>query len=431
MHGVVNKDFVVSIYATYGSEARDFATSIPWQYIFISITSLIFLLFLYKKMPKINFTKRWLAVLLLIFTTLTATGKLWSISSTSSVARIIEYLNSGYENLTLLKNTKIEPKWEIESIDPKYKNFIIIIGESMRKDYTHLYGYNQKNTPFLDGVNGLFIDGYQSTAINTIKNLKNSLNYNQDFNYNIIDLANLAGFETYWLSNQGYFGVHDTPTTILAKRAGVQYFLENDPSIQDKTDANLVKKFGEFYKIKSKKVRVFFLHFVGEHPTFCKKLTNKSYRKYKDKKTFNINCYVDLIKQTDNDLESVYKILQDAYQKDKSESFSMVYFSDHGLTHIEKFSKFELVVRDYPSKQALEIPLLKLSSDDKDRIWIKNRSYNNYFSESFSKLIGVKTKNITKINDIFEEGIQDDVLNSKALISNESDFAIDISKFKN
>ena len=33
-------------------------------------------------------------------------------------------------------------QWDIQSFTPKYKNYILIIGESMRKDYMSLYGFH-------------------------------------------------------------------------------------------------------------------------------------------------------------------------------------------------------------------------------------------------------------------------------------------------
>ena len=45
-------------------------------------------------------------------------------------------------------------QWDIQSFMPKYKNYILIIGESMRKDYMSLYGFPLKTTPFLERVKG-------------------------------------------------------------------------------------------------------------------------------------------------------------------------------------------------------------------------------------------------------------------------------------
>ena len=57
-------------------------------------------------------------------------------------------------------------KWELsEPYVPKYKNYVLVIGESLRQDYMSVYGYPLKTTPFLDDVNGVFIDAYYSQQV--------------------------------------------------------------------------------------------------------------------------------------------------------------------------------------------------------------------------------------------------------------------------
>src|SRR5690606_41999695 len=36
-----------------------------------------------------------------------------------------------------------------------------------------------------------------------------------ELNNNIVNLANTIGYKTYWLSNQGQIGVHESPITIM------------------------------------------------------------------------------------------------------------------------------------------------------------------------------------------------------------------------
>ncbi|KMV66844.1 hypothetical protein AI29_16415, partial [bacteria symbiont BFo2 of Frankliniella occidentalis] len=46
-------------------------------------------------------------------------------------------------------------------------------------------------------------------------------------NNNVVALANKAGYDTYWISNQGFFGEYDTPSTVIAMRAKHRYFLKS------------------------------------------------------------------------------------------------------------------------------------------------------------------------------------------------------------
>ena len=91
----------------------------------------------------------------------------------------------------------------------------------------HAYGYPIANTPFMESK-GTLIDGAVSADDYTIPSIQKMLtfskvsNHSKDYanlEYNILDAANLAGFETYWFSNQGKINKKDTPITVFANRA--------------------------------------------------------------------------------------------------------------------------------------------------------------------------------------------------------------------
>ena len=97
----------------------------------------------------------------------------------------------------------------------------------MRRDYTSLYGYPQKTTPFLEQVNGLIFNLYVAAGPNTQPSLQRtlyrSINDNEETVYtdNIISLAKLAHYKTYWLSNQGKVGEWDTMASRIEDRKSV------------------------------------------------------------------------------------------------------------------------------------------------------------------------------------------------------------------
>ena len=49
------------------------------------------------------------------------------------------------------------PSWQLQGIQGKYENHVIIIGESMRKDYMSAYGYPLETTPFLANTPGAIL----------------------------------------------------------------------------------------------------------------------------------------------------------------------------------------------------------------------------------------------------------------------------------
>ncbi|MCV5283589.1 sulfatase-like hydrolase/transferase, partial [Escherichia coli] len=65
--------------------------------------------------------------------------------------------------------------WDIVSVEKKYKTIIIVIGESVRRDYLSVYGYPLPTTPWLNSAPGIFINGYFSAAPNTIGSLSRTL----------------------------------------------------------------------------------------------------------------------------------------------------------------------------------------------------------------------------------------------------------------
>lgn len=98
--------------------------------------------------------------------------------------------------------------WKVAGVQSKYKNYVLVIGESNRWDYMHAYGYPLENTPFMES-RGLLLEGMMSVADYTIPSLQKALtktSKDASVNYamTVVDLANCAGFKTYLFSNQGY-----------------------------------------------------------------------------------------------------------------------------------------------------------------------------------------------------------------------------------
>ncbi len=73
-----------------------------------------------------------------------------------------------YQQKTKLDRAKLQtPTWQIIRSAPKYKNYVLIIGESMRKDYMSVYGYPLATTPFLQSTPAIIFDDYIAPASHT------------------------------------------------------------------------------------------------------------------------------------------------------------------------------------------------------------------------------------------------------------------------
>lgn len=170
-----------------------------------------------------------------------------------------EYFYNVYESATKVKEEIItlrdftkSSEWGKSTLDNNqhYDDYVLIIGESVRRDYMGIYGYPINNTPFLNRVNSTIIDGLNSADNNTIGSLRLMLTLSDketvkpNYGLNIVGLAKSAGFKTYWISNQGYIGQHDTPITFIAKHADVKRFNKLGAfNSNDESDFSLIPLF--------------------------------------------------------------------------------------------------------------------------------------------------------------------------------------------
>ena len=312
------------------------------------------------------------------------------------------------EDLNSAKNTM--PDWIIESVAPKYKNYVLIIGESARRDYLSVDGFTLKTSPFIDLTKGYITLGYVATAPATYHSLLNTLYLKmknketgkKDYSYNIITLAKSAKFKTFWLSNQGIIGKFDTIASRLGVIADFTYFTKkggyNTDNVDDMKLLDVLKdKMNEESKNKNSQSRLYVLHLMGSHQKFCHRL-NKDENKYEFVNK-NLSCYVNTILKTDHLLEKVINLL-----KEQNESYSLIYFSDHGLSHTSKEDKDEVNL-DHGSefKQNYEIPFVKLSSDDVERKVVNTKRTAFNFMYGFSQWLGIKSKNLNKDYDFFSD----------------------------
>ena len=93
--------------------------------------------------------------------------------------------------------------------------------------------------------------------------------------------------------------------------------------------------------------------------------------------------------QTDNLLRKMYDQLRNS-----GSSFSLVYFSDHGLAFKERGKDVQYLAHDDKYQQNFQVPFMVISSDDKAHRVIKARRSANDFLGFFSQWTGIKAKEI-------------------------------------
>ena len=232
---------------------------------------------------------------------------------------------------------------------------IIVIGESASKDYMHAFSETKDNTtPWLSkNENGfiLFSNAY-SCAYSTISSLQRALTssnfYNQTLfseSASIIDIAKASGYKTYWFSNQGKIGKHDTPTTLIAEQSDKSHWLNSD----EKYDGKLIQLLD---KVNPEENNFIVFHLMGSHAFYSSRYP-KEYQVWKNPNyTGGVEDYKNSILYTDHVLKSIFEHAQGLFNL-----ASLIYFSDHATD--------PTILRDPDSSdfKNLRIPLAVYLSD--------------------------------------------------------------------
>ncbi len=202
-------------------------------------------------------------------------------------------------------------------------------------------------------------------------------------------LANRAGFQTWWFSNQGQIGEYDTAIASIAKRADEAHFLKSGDFEADKNtrDEDLLKMTAQVLSTTRSQPQLIVLHIMGSHPQACDRTQGKYAQFVQSKET---SCYLYTMTQTDSLLNQLYDQL-----RRNTDSFSLVYFSDHGLAFKERGKAVQYLAHDDKYQQNFQVPFMVLSSDDKAHKIIKARRSANDFLSFFSQWTGIQTKEIT------------------------------------
>lgn len=391
-------------------ESIEFIKSIPIQLFFISILFVLIIYLHYRLNRRFCYIKKSNKQIYAVVAILPLTfiGHNWDANAyeidfgglsplafyQSAYSSYVDYSNE-IESLKI--SLQKRPSWQVISKKFKYQTYIVIIGESMRRDYMSAYGYPLDTTPFLRTTPGTLIDGYISAAPNTFTSLSRSLGLTENGQLNpadtFITLAEAAGIKTFWLSNQGYLGPLDSPISHIAVRSDSIYFTKHEYNSANVDDFILLDQLKQILAAKTDHPRLIVMHIMGSHPNFCERLAG-------EKPSFNlinenISCYLSSLKRTDRFIKETHDIV-----KSTQSPFSIVYFSDHGLRHYG--NKSELDLRHGENYQSdYDVPLVKISSDDTEHKIIKTQKSAFHFMNMFAQWTGIHVKQIQNDYDFF------------------------------
>ncbi|WP_227430004.1 phosphoethanolamine transferase [Psychrobacter sp. I-STPA6b] len=401
-HGTLNVSFIASVMDTNTTETLSFLPTIPLQNWFVALLG-IALTYAYHKLSqplaisnqKIAHWlqhKRKVTISVCVFLCILGIFTAYTQRFIKSITNIPYHY---YEYNQALKLASTQPDhWQIKATLPNYQaydNYVVVVGESVRQDYLSVYGYPHQTTPFLNHHTGQFFSNMYSMGGNTVTSLERTLALTKDAGNtplpteNVMTLANKADYQTYWISNQGKLSKFDASTSAVALRADTPLFLKkgkyDDVNYDDEMMLDILQQQldTESSNNNKKSSRVFFLHMYGSHPDICERLHGFE-RHFSLNMGEQMDCYLASIEKTDQFIAHLLQILQ------QHGSYSMIYFSDHGL-----FIDKENIHHTSNIQNTYHVPFFKISSDDTKQQFIKQPISQRHFLDFFANWLGVVT----------------------------------------
>ena len=300
----------------------------------------------------------------------------------------VRELQAGYQSIYASHSHKTAPN--------RVSNVVFIIGESLQRNFMSLYGYYLPTTPNLQALeqsgNLIAFSDVVSPGAKTNDVLKYVLNFGNyesekqrpwSANLDIVNLARLANYETFWISNQERYGQWAVASGASAQMTDHSDFTNQIPVYKyayslDEVMLPSIKNFKSGAKRSplarkdessaaevngaQKKDKFFILHLMGSHPSYEFRYP-KSFAKFSaadisrepldEGQKKELAHYLNTVAYNDFIVNEIYKIFA-------SDNTLIVYFSDHAQSLYQYRGK---LIHGGINRFTLEIPLIFMASD--------------------------------------------------------------------
>lgn len=300
----------------------------------------------------------------------------------------VRELQAGYQSIYASHSHKTAPN--------RISNVVFIIGESLQRNFMSLYGYYLPTTPNLQALeqsgNLIAFSDVVSPGAKTNDVLKYVLNFGNyesekqrpwSANLDIVNLARLANYETFWISNQERYGQWAVASGASAQMTDHSDFTNQIPVYKyayslDEVMLPSIKNFKSGAKRSplarkdessaaevngtQKKDKFFILHLMGSHPSYEFRYP-KSFAKFSaadisrepldEGQKKELVHYLNTVAYNDFIVSEIYKIFA-------SDNTLIVYFSDHAQSLYQYRGK---LIHGGINRFTLEIPLIFMASD--------------------------------------------------------------------
>lgn len=297
--------------------------------------------------------------------------------------------------------------------------YVLVLGESTTKSHLGVYDYARPTTPLLSAQKDdllLFQDvispnTYSVASVTKLLTLANYEYPKATGQGSIIQLANAADFETFWLSNQRPLGPYESLITKLSFSSDHTKFITTVNAGNSKTlDANLLSDLDKVLNQSQSNKIFILLHLIGTHhnyedrypPSFnvFNGMVNSNFRS--DAIAEKINHYDNAVLYNDFVLNSVIDRLKTL----NANSF-MLFLSDHGE---ELYTDLNIAGHneDTPTKSMYEIPFILWQSEKyKEYRTIDTDVNKPYMSDdlfhSLADLMGIQCNQVDYQRSIFSD----------------------------
>ena len=317
--------------------------------------------------------------------------------------------------------------------DMKGVTVVVVLGESMRRNYMHCYGYPLENTPKQDSLVGtgdlvLFTDAISSAAWTTGSISQSMTFYTLEgpekewYKYPALPLVlSKAGYYTYWVSNQEKQGTGIQPIPTLASTSDSTRFvrIRTAGDWNASPDSDILPLLFDRTKTPAGKDLFEVVHLMGSHTPYSDRYIHekapftvdnlpKTLPNGKptptDAKRRGIICdYVNSIHYND-------QIVAQIFQRYSQTPAIVIYLSDHGQAVFENPERPDYYEHEV-SQAGLMIPLMVYTSpalrEEHPEVYeqivaAKDRKImTDLLANSICGLLGVKTKYYNARQDFF------------------------------
>lgn len=417
---LINKSLLFTTFETNYQEATDFVSSyVSWYYPLLFIGYLVLALKIIKNLSSVVVIKSKHFMLFSIFC-LAVFVKFYNFSILLHIGKTYsEYRQFSQELSKKIAQPTSSYFTGVKNNEEK-ATYVVVVGESTSRRNMGLYEYYRDTNPQLSSIKDeLYI--YQnviSPRTHTILSLDRVFsmgNYNQPQNNElgtVFQLANQAGFKTYWLSNQQPLGLNESLVSVYAKATNVQEYVLSTNENGQEPDEILFPILEKTLQDKTSPKKMIFIHLMGTHMTYKNTYPanfNHFTQKTKDKKLSAeahqiVNDYDNSIRYNDYVVSTIIHMV-----KHRTENSFVLYFSDHGddvYQDSNTFGHFEQI----GTNAMYEVPyIVWLSKKYKQKNTINfeqqfNRKYIlDEFIHSFSELSRISFDQFDSKKSIFSK----------------------------